>query len=257
MVESPNIELVPAIEDHAPMLALTSQRAYDKAAEEHGKEPWGPRGYKSPKDQLYYIEKLETYSILYDDVIVGGVVAVDNGFDVNEVVRIFVDPDFQRIGIGSSTLNKIMEISEATAWTCGTIKWNKINQNFLEKNGFDRLGEIKGEEPQIWYQKILGDLKLPTIKELDSTMNRVVVEGEIVEKAIARAVRSRRPWESLTVSEATLKDDTDDVVLILWNEQIRQCSVGDKIRVEGGYVKNYRDIRQLNVGKTGKLITLD
>ena len=257
MVESPKIELIPAIEDHASMLALASQRAYDNAAEEHEKEPWGPRGYKTAKDQLYYIDKLETYSILYEDVIVGGVVAVDNGFNVKEVVRIFVDPDFQRIGIGSGALDKIMENSKATAWTCGTIKWNKINQNFLEKNGFERLGEIKGEEPQIWYQKTIAELELPTIKELDSKMDRVVVEGEIVEKAIARAVRSRRPWESLTVSEATFKDDSDDVVLILWNEQIRQCLVGDKIRVEGGYVKNYRGIRQLNVGKTGKLITLD
>ncbi len=99
MDESPQIELITAVEDHAAMLALTSQRAYDKAAEDHEKEPWGPRGYKSAKDQLYYIEKLETYSIFYDEVIVGGLVVSDNGFGVKEIVRIFVDPDFQGKGI--------------------------------------------------------------------------------------------------------------------------------------------------------------
>ena len=257
MPEVPEIELITAIEDHAPMLALTSQRAYEKAAEDHSKEPWGPRGYKSAKDQLYYIEKLETYSILYDEIIVGGLVVSDNGFGVKEVVRLFVDPDFQGNGIASAALSKLFEISEAKAWTVGSIKWNEANQGFLEKNGFTRVGEIKGDEPYVWYQKTLEELALPSIKELSSDMKRIVVEGEIIEKAIPRAVRSRRRWQDLTVTEATLKDDSDDVVLMLWNEQIKQCAVGDRVRIEGGYLKVYRGMRQLNVGKVGKLVTLD
>jgi RimJ/RimL family protein N-acetyltransferase len=257
MDESPQIELITALEDHAPMLALTSQRAYEKAAEDHEKEPWGPRGYKSAKDQLYYIEKLETYCILYEEVIVGGVVVSDNGFGIKEVVRLFVDPDFQGNGIASAALQKLMEVSEAKAWTVGSIKWNEANQVFLEKNGFTRVGEIKGDEPYIWYQKTLDELSLPSIKELSTDLHRIVVEGEIIEKAIPRIVRSRSRWQDLTVTEATLKDDTDDIVLMLWNEQIKQCAVGDRVRIEGGYMKNYRGMRQLNVGKVGKLIALD
>jgi RimJ/RimL family protein N-acetyltransferase len=257
MDESPRVELVSAEEDHASILALTSQRAYDKAAVDHGKEPWGPRGYKSVKDQLYYIEKLETYSILYDEVIVGGLVIADNGFGVKEVVRIFVDPDFQGNGVASVALKILMEKSKAKAWTSGTIKWNTANLGFLEKNCFTRIGEIKGDEPQIWYQKVLSELQLPSIKNLSSEMNRIVIEGQIIEKAVPRTVRSRRAWESLTVTEATLKDDSDDIVLILWNEQIKQCRVGDNVRIENGYVKDYRGMRQLNVGRVGKLITLD
>ena len=131
MDESPTIELVTAVEDHAALLAIASERAYEKAAEDHGKEPWGPRGYKSAKDQLYYIEKLETYSIVYDEVIVGGLVVSDNGFGVKEVVRLFVDPDFQGNGIASTALETVIGSSEAKAWTCGTIKWNTANQGFL------------------------------------------------------------------------------------------------------------------------------
>jgi RimJ/RimL family protein N-acetyltransferase len=257
MDASQNIKLITAVEEHAALLALTSQRAFEKAAENHDRDPWGPRGYKSIKDQLYYIEKLETYSILFDDVIVGGLIISDNGFDVKEFVRIFVDPDFQRKGVGSSAIQNIIENSKAKSWTLGTIKWNKANQKFLAKNGFERIGEIKGEEPYIWYQKILSELSLPLIKDLSNKMNRIVVEGEIIEKAIPRSVRSRRRWQDLLVAEATLKDSTDDIVLMLWNEQIKQCKVGDKVRIEGGYVKNYRGMRQLNVGRVGKLITLD
>jgi ssDNA-binding replication factor A large subunit len=54
-----------------------------------------------------------------------------------------------------------------------------------------------------------------------------------------------------------LKDDSDDVVLMMWNEQIKQGNVGDRVRIENGYVKNYRGMRQLNIGKVGKLIKLD
>lgn len=256
-MDKPKIELSTALEDHAPLLVLTSQRAYEKAAEDHGKAPWGPRGYKSAKDQLYYIEKLETYCILYDKIIIGGLIVSQNGFNVKEIVRIFVDPDFQRRGIGSEILTQLIDISEAKAWTAGTILWNQANRSFLEKNGFEKIGEIKGDEPYGWYRKTINDVSLPTIKELSTDMNRIIVEGEIIEKAIPRTVRSRRRWQSLTVTEATLKDDSDDIVLILWNEQIKQCVVGDRVRIEGGYIKVYRGIRQLNVGKTGKLITLD
>jgi RimJ/RimL family protein N-acetyltransferase len=257
MDESQRIELVSAIEDHAALLAMTSKRAYEKVAEDYGKELWGPRGYKSAKDQLYYIEKLETYSILYDEVIVGGLILGDNSFGVKEMVRIFVDPDFQRNGIGSKVLQLVMENNGVKAWTGGTIKWNKTNQAFMEKNGFKRLGEIKGDMLYIWYQKTIEELELPTINTLSSDMKRIVVEGKIIEKAIPRSVRSRRKWQSLTVAEATLKDNSGDIVLILWNEQIKQCAVGDEVRIEGGYVQNYRGMRQLNVGKVGKLITLD
>ena len=42
----------------------------------------------------------------------------------------------------------------------------------------------------------------------------------------------------------------------MWNEQIRQGSVGDRVRIENGYMKVYRGMRQLNIGKVGKLIKL-
>jgi GNAT superfamily N-acetyltransferase len=251
------IDVIPATNDHATLLAMTSKRAYERAAEYYGKKLFGPRGYKSNKDHLYYIEKLETYSILYDEIIVGGLILVNNGFDVKEIIRIFVDPDFQKKGIGSTALQMVMEKNKVKAWTGGTIKWNKVNQVFMKKNGFKRLGEIKSDEPYIWYQKQIDELELPTINSLSSDMKKIVVEGKIVEKALPRSVKSRRRWQVLTVAEATLKDNSGDIVLVLWNEQIKQCTVGDKVRIEGGYVRKYLGVRQLNVGKVGKLITLD
>jgi replication factor A1 len=88
-------------------------------------------------------------------------------------------------------------------------------------------------------------------------MNRVVVEGTIVEKGYARQVRGRRGRGPTLVANATLEDDSGSIVLVLWNEQIRNVSEGDKVRIENGYVSSYQDIRQLNVGRGGKLIFLE
>ena len=45
-------------------------------------------------------------------------------------------------------------------------------------------------------------------------------------------------------------------MLMMWNEQIKQGQVGDRVRIENGYFKVYRGMRQLNIGKVGKLIKL-
>lgn len=252
-----DIQLVRATEDDAGILALISQRAYEHACEQHGREIWGPRGYKSAKDQLYYIEKLETYCILYEEVGVGGIVISDNGFDHKELVRIFVDPDFQDKGIASDAFKAVMEISPAKAWTVGNPEWNEKAKGFLESNGFEKIGTIR-TDPAItdWYRKEIEPVQLPTISELSSDFKRIIVEGEIIEKALAREVRSRQRWQTLIVTEATLKDDSGDIVLMMWNEQIKQGQEGDKVRIENGYFKNYRGMRQLNIGKVGKLIKL-
>ena len=255
---SNDIQLIQATEEDAGILALLSQRAYEHASELYEKDIWGPRGYKSVKDHLYYIEKLETYCILYMDVVVGGIIISENGYEHKELVRIFVDPDFQDKGIASDAFVTLMRLSPAKAWTVGNITWNEKAKGFLESNGFHKIGTINTEPATTdWYRKEIEWVKLPSIKELSPDLGKIIIEGEIIEKAIPREVRSRRRWQTLVVTEATLKDDSDDVVLMMWNEQIKQGNVGDKVRIENGYVKNYRGMRQLNIGKVGKLIKLD
>jgi ssDNA-binding replication factor A large subunit len=87
-------------------------------------------------------------------------------------------------------------------------------------------------------------------------MRNVHVEGFVQEKAAARAVRGRRPGETLSVTEVGLVDETGRVVLTLWNSQIKLVQVGDRLRVENGYVGGYRGITQLSAGKTGRIVKL-
>ena len=91
------------------------------------------------------------------------------------------------------------------------------------------------------------------IKELRNGMKRVNVEATVVEKNPPRQVNSRYKDETYTVADAVVADDSGSIKLTLWNEQIDQVKVNDKIKVENGYVTSFKGEVQLNVGKFGKL----
>ena len=95
-------------------------------------------------------------------------------------------------------------------------------------------------------------VKISDIEDGDSEIN---VEGEVTEKSYAREVRSKY-GRVLMVADATLKDETGKIVLTLWNEQVRQVMVGDKVKIENGYAKSFRNVLQLSTGKYGKLTVI-
>lgn len=91
------------------------------------------------------------------------------------------------------------------------------------------------------------------IRDLRNGMKRVTVEANIVEKGEPREVRSRYKDETYMVADAVVADETGSIKLTLWNEQIDQVEVGNKIRIENGYVTSFRGETQLNVGKFGTM----
>jgi replication factor A1 len=87
-------------------------------------------------------------------------------------------------------------------------------------------------------------------------MKRVEVEAQVVDKSNPRTVQSRYKDESYNVADATVQDDTGQIKLTLWNEQIDQVNIGDNIKIENGYITSFKGETQLNVGKFGKLTIL-
>lgn len=94
------------------------------------------------------------------------------------------------------------------------------------------------------------DLK---IGEIDKVMDGVSVEGTITAKGRTRSFISRKTGKRVYVANATLSDDTGDITLVLWNRQILTFDVGDKVRIENGYVTEFNGNLQLNVGKYGTI----
>jgi replication factor A1 len=90
------------------------------------------------------------------------------------------------------------------------------------------------------------------IAELKPGMKQVDVSGSIMDVGQPRDVTTRRGDKAL-VAEATLKDDSGSVKLVVWDEQIDAVGVGKEINVENGYVTSFRGETQLNIGRYGRL----
>jgi ssDNA-binding replication factor A large subunit len=94
------------------------------------------------------------------------------------------------------------------------------------------------------------------VNELQNGMKRIEVEATVVEKNPPRQVQSRYGNETFNVADAIVQDETGTIKLTLWNEQIDQVNVGDKIKIENGYITSFKSEIQLNIGKYGKLTIL-
>ena len=94
------------------------------------------------------------------------------------------------------------------------------------------------------------------IAELLDGDRKVDVEANVIAKTDVREVKSKYTNDTFRVAEATLEDESGTITLTLWNEQVNQVRVGDRVKVENGYVKSFRDNLQLNSGKYGILKVL-
>ena len=89
------------------------------------------------------------------------------------------------------------------------------------------------------------------IKDLQVNQGNVELVAEIVEKGDVREFNKfGQPGKVVT---ATLKDASGTVKLSLWNEQIEQVKVGDKIHIINGWVGEWQGEKQLTTGKFGQL----
>lgn len=89
------------------------------------------------------------------------------------------------------------------------------------------------------------------IKDLQAKQGNANVIATVVSKDSIREFQ--KFGKAGKVCNATIKDDTGEVKLTLWNEQIDSISVGDKIEIKNGYVNEWQGEKQLSTGKFGSL----
>jgi replication factor A1 len=56
------------------------------------------------------------------------------------------------------------------------------------------------------------------------------------------------------VGDFILSDDSGEITLVLWNEDIDRVKEGDSVAVENGYTNTFRGTLRLNVGRYGRLV---
>jgi len=90
------------------------------------------------------------------------------------------------------------------------------------------------------------------IKDLRVGMKRVNIKARVLEVSQPRVVATRFGFYA-NVTNVLVIDETGTIQLPLWNKQIDEISAGDFIQVENANVIAFRGVRQLKVGRSGKV----
>lgn len=89
------------------------------------------------------------------------------------------------------------------------------------------------------------------VKELKPKQGNVDIIVDVVDVGPIREFQKfGKPGK---VATAIAKDETGDVKLTLWNDDIAKVTAGDKIHLTNGYVNEWQGEIQLTTGKLGKL----
>lgn len=90
------------------------------------------------------------------------------------------------------------------------------------------------------------------VTDLQVGQGKVNIEVEVIDLSEPRTFS--KFGRDGKVATARVKDETgEEIDLTLWNESIDEVSVGDKVKIENGYVSEFQGNPQLTAGKFGTL----
>jgi len=89
------------------------------------------------------------------------------------------------------------------------------------------------------------------IKDLEARQGNVDIVVEVTD--IGEVREFSKFGRTSTVATAKAKDESGEIQLSLWNEQIDTVKVGDKVHLTNAYVSEFNGELQLTTGKFGKL----
>jgi replication factor A1 len=93
------------------------------------------------------------------------------------------------------------------------------------------------------------------IAEIRDGMSNISIEAKVIDKSETRIVQTR--YGRRSVADAIIKDDSGEIKLSLWQDQIKRVNVGDKISISGAFASRFRDELQISVPRSGKLEVLE
>ena len=89
------------------------------------------------------------------------------------------------------------------------------------------------------------------VKDLKPKQGNVEITIDVVD--VGDASEFNKFGKPGKVATAIAKDETGDVKLTLWNDDIERVKAGDKVHLTNGYVNEWQGEMQLTTGRLGKL----
>lgn len=93
------------------------------------------------------------------------------------------------------------------------------------------------------------------IGEIKRGMSNISLEGKVIDVSESREVMTR--FGRRRVADALVEDDTGEISITLWQDQIDRVNPGDKINVSGAFTTEFRGKLQLNIPRSGKIEVLE
>jgi len=93
------------------------------------------------------------------------------------------------------------------------------------------------------------------ITDLKPKQGNVELVAEVIDKGEVREFN--KFGKQGRVCNAKIKDETGEIAFTLWNDDIDKVNVGDRIKIENGYVNEWQGELQLTTGRYGKLEVLE
>lgn len=81
-------------------------------------------------------------------------------------------------------------------------------------------------------------------------MNHVNLKARVLEVTQPKQVFTRY-GNYASLAKAVIEDDTGQIKLCLWNDQIDSVSAGATVQIENARTSTFKGERQLSLGKTG------
>jgi replication factor A1 len=94
-----------------------------------------------------------------------------------------------------------------------------------------------------------------TVEELDAESDDVEITGTIKRLPTPRAVSTQYGQKRITT--VVFEDETGEIDLTLWEEEIDAIEEGADVQIEGAYVREWADDIQLNIGRDGSIERTD
>jgi replication factor A1 len=89
------------------------------------------------------------------------------------------------------------------------------------------------------------------ISELEAKQGNVDLVAQVAE--VSDAKEFSKFGKAGRVANATLKDETGEIRLSLWNEQIDQVKAGSRVHIKNGFVNEWQGEKQLTTGRAGTI----